>query len=82
MCGRKEYNLYKPNENATVSITGMVKGDVCNYVVRVTSSENRLPAFEIKGLNTDNARNYFVKYFEFDDTSNDGQFLPNDTPYE
>lgn len=82
VCGRKEYNLRERNDTANVTISGMQKGDVCNYVVKVTSSENRLPAFEVKGLDSDNVRNYFIKYFEFDDTSNEGQFLPNDTPYE
>ena len=50
----------------------MLKGDVCHYVVRVTSAENRLPAFEIRGLDNESVRNYFIKYFEFDDTSNNG----------
>ena len=81
-CGRKEYNLANKDESADVSITGMLKGEVCHYIIRVTSSENSLPAFEIKGLDSENVRNYFIKYFEFDDTSNNGQFLPNDTPYE
>ena len=70
------------NDSAKISITGMEKGDVCNYIIKVTSSDDRLPAFEIKGLDAENARNYFIKYFEFDDTSNQGQFLPNDTPSE
>ena len=50
----------------------MFKGDVCNYVVKVTSQENSLPAFEVSGLNGRNVRDYYIKYFEFDDTSNDG----------
>ena len=72
VCGRKEFNLKDPNEGANVTITGMFKGDVCNYVVKVTSQENSLPAFEVSGLNGRNVRDYYIKYFEFDDTSNDG----------
>lgn len=72
LCGRKEFSLVKDTDRANVTVSGMSKGDVCNYIITVTSSDNRLPAFEIKGLNSENAREYYVKYFEFDDTSNQG----------
>lgn len=54
----------------------MVKGDVCNYKIKVTSSASRYPAFEISGLTNVTSSNYLIKYFEFDDTE-DGTFLPN-----
>ena len=50
LCGQSEYTMDSDNDLKDIELTGMKKGDVCNYKITVKNSKNRVPTFGIQNL--------------------------------